>query len=47
MKILFSPVLLIGFLPLGGQNDSVFDLQGLLELADRPPAPTPLEALNF
>jgi len=47
MRILSSAVLLIGCLPLSGQTDSVFDLQGMLELVDRPPDATPVEALNF
>jgi hypothetical protein len=47
MKILCSAVLVIGCLTLGGQTESVFDLQGILELVDRPPAATPVEALSF
>jgi hypothetical protein len=39
--------LLLGCLPLRGQTDSVFDLPGILELADRPPDGTPVEVLTF
>lgn len=47
MKILCSTVLFIGCLPLNGQTDAAFDLQGILELVDRPPAATPVEAVSF
>ena len=47
MKILCSAVLFIGCLPLAGQTDSVFELQGVVELVDRPPAATPVEAAPF
>lgn len=47
MKILCSTVLFIGCLPLNGQTDAAFGLQGILELVDRPPAATPVEALSF
>jgi hypothetical protein len=47
MTVLCSGVLLIGCLPSSGQTDSVFDLQGVVELVDRPPEATPVEAVSF
>ena len=47
MKILCTAVLFIVCLPLGGQTGSVFDLQGVVKLVDRPPAATPVEAVSF
>jgi hypothetical protein len=47
MRILCSAVLLIRCLPSSGQTGSVFDLQGVVELVDRPPAATPVEAVSF
>jgi hypothetical protein len=47
MRILCSAVLFIGCLPSSGQTGSVFDLQGVVELVDRPPAATPVEAVSF
>jgi hypothetical protein len=47
MKILCFSVLLIGCARVNGQTDSVFNVQGLLTLVDRPAAATPIEALTF
>lgn len=47
MKLLCSAVLFSGCLPLSGPTGSVFDLQGVVELVDRPPAATPIEAVSF
>lgn len=47
MKPLCFAVVLFGCLGVSGQNDSAFDLQGILELVDQPSDPTPVEALTF
>jgi hypothetical protein len=47
MRILCYAVLFIGCLPSSGQTGSVFDLQGVVELVDRSPAATPIEAVSF
>ena len=47
MKILYFSALLIGCSIVNGQTDSVFNVQGLLKLVDRPAAATPVEALTF
>ncbi len=47
MKPLCFAVVLFGCVGVSGQTDSAFDLQGVLELVDQPPDPTPVEALTF
>lgn len=44
---LWTAVCLISYLAFSGQNRAEFDLQGTLELVNRPPAATPVEALSF
>ena len=46
MKLLCL-LLLIGSLPSWGQANSIFDVPGVVELVDRPPDATPVEAVLF
>jgi hypothetical protein len=47
MKILFAILTLMWSLPLTSQSTSSFDVTGVLQLVDKPPDATPVEALSF